>query len=383
METAETHNTCYTIISNTFTNALPANQDGLYREIQYLNNSDMTIYLKDNNNATQEIHPSGMTSPTPHIEIRTRFVLGRRVDKRGYDTSKGNHHIISIPISTLQERPLYIASTDVVIMVGDFFYSTLHPHSDEHKQAEYEKMYADAIKKAQAAPFSLVANDPTQTFEKLYVLINDHICAVNVTWFQDEDIGDIIHFYYKDVETPSGTHQRCVKSSFKELRKIHDHVWEIEGCVLSPQYEILQYYLRNQDRIKKDGMISVHEADRQIKNTEEKAKRGHDEKDETIKHQKRKIADMEAYIKELESLGYSKESAVHQYDKLRHEKEKMEEQRRRDQKNEIHEKIKAMQDLQASMRKSDDDLWRATTAAIKTIGAAAPVTLTLYKIMKS
>ena len=428
MQNAEVHDKCHTVISNTFTGPMPASQSGLYREIQYLNNSSIPVYLKDNGNVIQEIKPSGMSSVVPHIEIRTRFVSGKRVDMCGNDISKGNHHIISIPIDVLQERPLYVASTDVAIMLGAFLYSTLHPHSDEYKQAEYDKLYADAMKSAQAAPFSVVANDPTGTFDKLYVLINDHICAVHVSSFQDENIGDSIKMYYKDVESPTGTHQRCAQSTFTDLKKEHDHIWDIEGCILSPRYEVLQYYLRNRHN-DKDETISIQEAERRIKYAEEKHKTSQAEKDETIKQQTHKIKNMEAYIKEMENLGYSKASAQHQYDKLKQEKddmerrhqqekEKIERERRKEKEDrekmdaqrqherekmarereqeeerlraqrqhnylaDLREKRKLAQEISTSMNKTEDEIWKTGTAALKMIGVAIPILFSTYKLIR-
>ena len=392
MDNAETHDRCHTSISNIFSNPLPASQSGLYREVQYINNSSIPVYLKDNANEVQEIKPSGMTSPIPHIEIRTRFVFGKRVDMCGNDISKGNHHIITIPIDVLQERPLYVASTDVAVMLGDFLYATLHPHSDAYRQAEYEKLYADAMKSAQAAPFSVVANDPTGIFDKLYILIDDHICAVHVSSFQDKNIGDTIKLYYKDVESLTGTHQRCAQSTFTELKKSHDHIWDIEGCILSPRYEVLQYYLRNRHNDKNET-ISIHEAERRIKYVEDKHKTSQAEKDETIKQQTHKIKNMHNYIKELEDLGYSKTSAQHQYDKLKQEQEKMETQRQQDKEKlraqrhqdhlaELREKRRLAQDISTAMHKSEDEMWKTGTAALKTIGVAIPILFSVYKLTR-
>ena len=380
MDIVETDPECKTIQSNIYTGPLPSNQNGVYREVQYINYSNENVYLKDNAHKIQDVKPMGVISSVPYIEVRTRFVVGKRVDKQGIDVSKADHIVTTIYIETLRKKPLYISSTDVVIMLADHIHSAEHPHSEEHVQKTRDMIYHDAIKSAQSAPFAIVANDPTGDIKQLYLSINGYICSINVTSYTDKSIGDKITLYYRDVLTSQNMQHRTVRTSFTELKKQDFNLWEIDRCILSPSYETLQYHLNHQ-HIKKEDHIPITEAERRIKAVEDKYKYLDDEKTDTIKAQKDKVKKLDAYIKELESLGYSAENAQHQYDKLRAEKEALNYKRQHDREQYERERLRRQHDIRQMSQKMQEREWDAIVAAIKGVGVVVPIGFSLYKLI--
>jgi len=217
--------------------ALPHNRGSFYNEIIIVNNLCDKLYAigYDNRPVLIEQNSGHLSHHNRYVEIRSRACLGQQSIKRtfnsmGIENTPTNHKSMRITYEDLRESPHFVEEINAVLCFYDQIPFAKHPHSKEAIVERVQQIRLEVNKGRADTPFVLVANDPTNKINSLFVVVEGRICAVRVTHIVDEPDDVLLAFRDKEHSPDEFTRYR---STFTELLTQDPRVWTLGGLRMS------------------------------------------------------------------------------------------------------------------------------------------------------
>lgn len=364
---------------DTILSSIPIDLEGYYQEFQISNYTTTDIYLLFSNGEKKRFPVACNGYQDGHVAISCRTIIGRRVKNpsTGEDITKVPKVYRKIPEEVLLREPVYLRSHDVVICRAEHLATAFHPNSAEHRAKDMWRMHQAMAENCREMPYIIIANDPKKRFPYLYVEVNGRIAAVQVSQLGHFDEDDRVTVCYRDVNPVTGvvsydTH----RTSFSELLRDDEDVWEILGHLISTSRERLQVQmdLRHGNNLgPKSVSLKAHADDMQ------QLKKLHAQqvemKDKEITTLSDRVRQLERQVKEMKDASYSELNSQIELaelslnrEKLEHNREQLDDERR-----------KAQQEVNAHKWRVIEEGMKTIGTVMKTAAVALPAAVALHK----
>lgn len=160
-------------------------KNGFYSETQITNHTGEPLYLvdKSHNKVLVRSEVDFCLDRHPRVEILSRYLIGPKKFKEypRIEDWHGDLEKLTISMSALQKRAIYVPEIDLVICLERYLGEAIHPQNVAVRMQCLKKLERELAEQLGNSPCIVVANDPTDKVERLWMDMNGFLCEISVS----------------------------------------------------------------------------------------------------------------------------------------------------------------------------------------------------------
>ena len=358
--------------------AVPPSEQSLYHETQFTNYTGYDVVVVYHDGGTFLIKPVFDVIAQPRIEVRWRRNLGTRTVQNGRDTTPSATHTRSVPLTMLNEGPVYLHTHDLMFCLPEHVDRVVHPNSNKSQAVQLNRLYLEMTRRATASPLLITANDPQGRSERLYTIVHGEVCAIDVRHFSNAGESDVITVMARAALDNGGiTNKVLGRTTFETLRATPTGVAAVGGVPVALTREQLKRYLEKPTHREEMITIGAHEAALQDRDRSAAAEEA-GMRDE-IKLLTEQLAQARKVAEHYRDTKHSDKTAELNMEKLRLEKEKLHHEQQRLAEERTRTAAEQAHTAEVARIKRQETLISTAGSVIKVAGIALALYMSLRK----
>jgi hypothetical protein len=162
---------------------------GWYQETLIVNSTNTDIYIVDIHNNKYCIPPTSYEyqNQYPNSVVIQYKVNNGYLQKNqfGYDQG-GNYYQAILSLNDLEQNYFYSSELNIVVTHKKFLSIVKHPQSILDYQNQIKTTLSNVRSILNNPVFTVIVNDPHKTVDKLYMIVNNKMCSIPVTHYEDQ-----------------------------------------------------------------------------------------------------------------------------------------------------------------------------------------------------
>ena len=361
-----------------------ANYHGFYREYSIQNHLGTELWAVDYQGNKFEIP----IDPTPEVmrrvKIRMRNTMGKRsFNTAGADITQAPIYRCFIDIAVLSDGPIYVNEVDLVLCTREYLDTVHHPASVAYREQMDMMIHNALTDRSSSSPLTIIANDPSGAVKHLYVIINDVVCAVDVTNFSGPYETDRITVAERSIVANGSVTFRRESTTFEKIHECGNLVWELNGTWFSTSRQALIDHLAHQKRSMMDEAVPIDTHLDAVKEARAVQDRILKEARDEIKALKELLSIKEATIKRLRDAEFDRRNVDVEIGKLELEENRLRYSERDAIRKHHEEKRQEKDKRKTAFIKIADDAIKVIGVIAKAVVIVTPICIALYKLLKT
>jgi hypothetical protein len=256
---------------DTKTNFIERSSTGYYTETLITNHSSQYIYIIDSSGIQQKLPPGirHINYPDTGVLIQKRISTDTsHYNQLGYDDS-GTCSKLFIEESEFEKRYYYIKDLNVVITTKNHVDEVQHPYQVIDYQAKIKDVLEKSFNTCYNPVYTIVVNDPYHRTDNLYIIVNNSLCRVKVTHYEDQAVFCDIHY----IAESNPNFPQVIHLNYEEILKGRGVIKYNDDVYFIGSNSSLVRSVYNQYKQNEHDKISSEEYDKQLKEIQSKHKK--------------------------------------------------------------------------------------------------------------